>query len=71
MNQSTDNTKMEKVTFMCPSSVVQRARKFAFADDRDLSSVCRMALAELLGINKVVTRRRGRPSTNKKPVKCI
>ena len=57
-----DNLSMVKITFMAPSSLADAARKYAFEHDRDLSSVCRLGLRELLKINGAITVARGRPS---------
>ena len=60
-----DNLSMVKITFMAPVWMAEAARKFAREQDRDLSSVCRMGLRELLKLGGTVTATRGRPSKRK------
>lgn len=71
MIQSDDGLKMVSVTFKMPSSLYEKVKEYAKDDDREVSSVCRIALARLLDVDKVVTRAKGRPISRGKMVKLI
>lgn len=66
-----DGLSMVKITFMAPSSLADAARKYAHDHDRDLSSVCRLGLRELLKIGGSVTAPRGRPRKAKKGIQVV
>ena len=66
-----DNLSMVKITFMAPASLADAARKYALDHDRDLSSVCRMGLRELLKIGGAVTAPRGRPRKARNGIRVV
>ena len=65
-----DGLTMVPVTFKCPVTLLDQVRAYATREDRDVSSVCRIALSRLVG-GAIKARRKGRPKSKQQKVRCL
>ena len=66
-----DGLSMVNVSFKCPQSLWERVKEYAAKEDRDYSSVCRLALSKFFSVGCAVLRRKGRPNDRGQEVRCL